>query len=111
VIKWNPSRLRRFSHVAVLLLLCALPASASEKRLRLQPTTSQQLLIEIHELTGVGWWSPPTREVDFGVLVVDERQPRPVIPACITSHLIDAPVRRERAHISLRGPRTSILEL
>jgi len=51
----------------LLLLVCALPAATGNERPLLQtppPTASQQLLIEIHGLTGVGWWSPPTREID-----------------------------------------------
>ena len=56
------------SYVPMLLLLvCALPPATGAEKPLLQtppPTASQQLLIEIHGLTGVGWWSPPTREID-----------------------------------------------
>jgi hypothetical protein len=56
------------SYVPMLLLLvCALPPATGAEKPLLQtppPTASQQLLIEVHGLTGVGWWSPPTQEID-----------------------------------------------
>jgi hypothetical protein len=68
MIKGKASRLLTQSHLPMLLLLvCSLPAaSGAEKPLPQAPppTASQQLLIEIHGLTGVGWWSPPTREIE-----------------------------------------------
>ena len=67
MIKGKSSRPLTQSQVPMLLLLvCALPAaSGAEKLLQSPPpTASQQLLIEIHGLSGVGWWSPPMREID-----------------------------------------------
>ena len=68
MIKGKASRLLMQSHLPMLLLLaCSLPAASGAEKPLLQapaPNASQQLLIEIHGLTGVGWWSPPTREIE-----------------------------------------------
>lgn len=64
----NEKSSRQLSRMPVLLALaCALPMPSGAEKPLLQappPNASQQMLIEIHGLTGVGWWSPPTHEIE-----------------------------------------------
>jgi hypothetical protein len=71
---------RPSSHVLLLCLACALPAASGAEKPSPEappPSASQQLLIEIHGLTGVGWWSPAAPEIESPAPAADAAQRLP----------------------------------